>query len=102
MLIRTVRMTFRPDALPDFLAMFEAVAPRIRGFEGCRHLELWEDARYPNILTTYSLWDGPDALDAYRHSDLFRSTWAKTRPWFAAPTVAHSQHVKAGPITAPA
>lgn len=98
MLIRTVRMTFRPSALPDFLAMFEIVAPKIRGFEGCRHLELWEDARYPNILTTYSHWDGEDALEAYRHSDLFRTTWAQTKPWFAAPTVAHSQSVRVGPI----
>ncbi len=98
MLLRTVRMTFRPDALPAFLAMFEAVAPQIRAVAGCRHLELWEDARYPTILTTYSQWDSAEALDAYRHSDLFRATWAKTKPGFAAPTVAHSQHVKVGPI----
>ncbi len=106
MLVRTVRMTFRPDAVEEFLAMFEGVAPQIRTFEGCQHLELWEDARYPNILTTYSHWDSADALDAYRESALFRSTWARTKKWFAAPTVAHSQHVKAGPIepaaTAPA
>ena len=87
-------MTFRPDALADFLAMFEEVSPRIRGFAGCQHLELWEDARYPNILTTYSHWDSADALDAYRHSELFQTTWAKTKPLFAAPTVAHSQHVR--------
>lgn len=94
MLIRTVRMTFRPEAVADFLAMFEDVSPRIRAFAGCHHLELWEDMRFPNILTTYSLWDDEKALDAYRHSDLFRTTWAQTRRWFAAPTVAHSQVVK--------
>ena len=94
MLIRTVRMTFRPDALAEFLAMFEAVSPTIRDFEGCRHLELWEDARYPNILTTYSHWDSAADLDAYRHSEFFRTTWAQTKRWFAAPTVAHSQRVK--------
>ena len=98
MLIRTVRMTFRPDALADFFAMFEGVSPQIRAFEGCHHLELWEDARYPNILTTYSLWDDADALDAYRHSDLFRATWDRTKRLFAAPTVAHSQHVRVGPV----
>jgi quinol monooxygenase YgiN len=87
-------MTFRPDALPDFFALFEETAPKIRGFEGCHHLELWEDVRYPNILTTYSHWEDAAALDAYRHSDLFRSTWAKTKPLFAAPTVARSQHVR--------
>jgi quinol monooxygenase YgiN len=87
-------MTFRPESLADFYAVFEAAAPQIRRFDGCQHLELWEDARYPNILTTYSHWDGPEALHAYRHSDLFRSTWAETKPLFAAPTVAHSQHVR--------
>lgn len=91
-------MTFHPDAVGDFLAMFETVAPRIRGFDGCQRLELWEDARYPNILSTYSHWDSAIALDAYRHSALFRDTWAKTKTWFAAPTVAHSQHVRVGPI----
>ncbi len=41
MLIRLVRMTFRPDALEAFLALFDASAPQIRAFPGCRHLELW-------------------------------------------------------------
>ena len=84
-------MTFRPDRLDAFLALFREARPRIAAAPGCRHLELWEDARFPNVLTTYSEWDGADALDAYRRSDLFRETWAKTTPLFAAPPVAHSQ-----------
>lgn len=91
MLIRTVRMTFRPDRREAFLALFRASAPKIRAAPGCRHLALWEDARYPNILSTYSLWDNADALDRYRRSALFRETWAQTKPLFAAPPVAHSQ-----------
>ena len=94
MLIRTVRMTFRPDRVPEFLALFEATAPRIRSVAGCQRLELWEDVRFPNILSTYSHWDDESALDAYRHSELFRSTWAQTKPLFAAPPVAHSQSVR--------
>ncbi len=85
-------MTFRPDRLEDFLAdVFRPSAPLIRASAGCRHLALWQDARYPNVLTTYSLWDDEAALEAYRHSDLFRQTWARTTPLFAAPPVAHSQ-----------
>ena len=91
MLIRTVRMTFRPDRLDAFLAVFREARPRIAAAPGCRHLELWADARFPNVLTTYSHWDGADALDAYRRSALFRETWARTTPLFAAPPVAHSQ-----------
>lgn len=93
MLVRTVRMTFRPDRLDDFLVLFRASAPRIRAFPGCRHLTLLQDARFPNILTTYSLWESADALERYRTSDLFQTTWAETKPLFAAPPVAHSQHV---------
>lgn len=91
MLLRTVRMTFRPDRLGDFLVMFDDVRPRIAAAPGCRHLELWQDARFPNVLTTFSRWDDAEALDAYRHSDLFRETWARTTPLFAAAPVAHSQ-----------
>ncbi|NNF59558.1 MAG: antibiotic biosynthesis monooxygenase [Rhodothermaceae bacterium] len=93
MLIRTVRMTFRPDRLDDFLAIFQASAPHIRATEGCQHLVLWQDTRYPNILSTYSHWTGEAALNRYRESDLFRTTWAQTKPLFAAPPVAHSQQV---------
>lgn len=92
-LIRLVRMTFHPDALADFLDLFDASAPQIRAFPGCHHLDLWQDAHYPNILTTYSHWDDADALNRYRHSDLFQTTWAKTRPLFAAPPWARSQQV---------
>lgn len=91
-LIRLVRMTFRPDALEDFAALFAQSSPKIRAAAGCAHLELWRDARYPNILTTYSHWADADALDAYRHSELFRSTWARTKPLFAAPPHAVSYY----------
>lgn len=84
-------MTFRPDRLDTFHELFRTTAAHIRAFPGCRHLELWEDARYPNLLTTYSYWTDAEALDAYRESNLFRSTWAKTKPLFAAPPVARSQ-----------
>ena len=92
MLIRTVRMTLRPDRVEDFLEeVFRPSAPRIRAFPGCRHLALWRDERYPNVLTTYSLWESAEALAAYRQSELFRTTWARTTPLFAGPPVAHSQ-----------
>ncbi len=92
MLIRIVRMTFRPEALEAFMEIFDASAPKIRAFPGCLHLELWQDQHDPNILTTHSHWTGPDALERYRQSDLFKQTWAKTRPLFAAPPLAFSNH----------
>jgi quinol monooxygenase YgiN len=92
MLIRTVHMTFHPERVPDFLALFADARPKIAAQAGCRHLALWQDLRYPNIFTTFSHWDDPAALDAYRHSVLFKTTWAMTKPMFAASPVARSQH----------
>jgi quinol monooxygenase YgiN len=93
MLVRLVRMTFRPDALDAFLDHFDRAAPQIRTFDGCAHLELWQDARFPNVCTTHSHWRDGAALEAYRASDLFRTTWAEVKPLFAARPVAHSHRV---------
>ena len=91
-LVRIVRMTFRPDALDTFLAIFDRASPHIRATEGCLHLELWQDPRYPGVVTTFSEWMSEEALNAYRGSDLFRSTWSETRVLFASPPVARSHY----------
>jgi len=83
-------MTFDPDAVDAFIEHFDEVSPRIRGFDGCHHLELWRDPRYPNICTTYSHWESTDALNAYRHSDLFADAWTTAKSLFAARPVAQS------------
>lgn len=90
MLIRLVRMTFREDKLLDFQAIFDQSKHRIRAFPGCRHLELLNDPDHPAVRMTYSLWDSADALDAYRRSELFRTTWATTKALFAERAVAFS------------
>lgn len=89
-LIRIVRLTLHPDEVPAFLQMFEDVKGKIRASAGCMHLELLVDASYPNIMTTYSVWENEEALNAYRNSDLFRQTWKKTKRMFAAPPLAYS------------
>lgn len=97
MLVRLVRLTIAPQHCTRFLSLFDAAAPKIRAVDGCHHLELWEDARFENVLTTYSLWRDPVALDAYRASALFQSTWAETKPLFAAPPQAFSHAVVRAP-----
>lgn len=92
-LVRLVRLTLRPDARVVFLHHFDASAPKIRAFEGCRRLELWQGQRFPNVCTTFSLWTGEAALERYRRSALFRETWQQVKPLFAAPPVAHSHAV---------
>jgi len=57
MIIRIVQMTFREEAVSEFLALFEERRLQIRSFEGCRHLELWQDAADARIFFTYSHWE---------------------------------------------
>lgn len=87
---RIVRMTFHPDKLASFLALFDTVSPRIRSFPGCLHLEVWQDVRFPNRITTFSRWTNAVALEAYRTSPVFREAWEPTKALFAAPPEATS------------
>ena len=90
MLIRIVRMTFQKDKISDFLAIFNASKHKIRQFEGCQHLELLQDLSQSNVLMTYSFWENEAALENYRQSALFQTTWAATKMLFAAKPVAFS------------
>ncbi|GAB4011968.1 hypothetical protein GCM10028808_26920 [Spirosoma migulaei] len=90
MLVRIVRMTFQEGKLADFHAIFDASKQHIRSFPGNCHLELLRDPDHPNVRMTYSLWSSAEALEAYRQSDLFRTTWAATKALFAERTVAFS------------
>ncbi|OON67295.1 putative quinol monooxygenase [Hymenobacter sp. CRA2] len=90
MIIRIVRMTFRPDAVAEFLRVFRASEDRIRAQPGCRHMELWQDDDQPHIFCTHSHWDAAADLDRYRRSALFGEVWPATKKLFAAPPLAFS------------
>lgn len=90
MLIRIVRMTFRPEERENFLSLFDENKEKIRHFPGCTHLELLEDYNDPNVFSTYSYWNDETDLNAYRHSDLFAKVWANTKSKFAAKPIAFS------------
>jgi len=81
-MIRIVKMTFNPEKVNEFLANFEEVKSKIRAFDGVEHLELLSDKNNANIYFTYSIWESEDHLNNYRHSDLFKSVWAVTKPLF--------------------
>ena len=90
MLIRVVKMTFRPEEVANFLSLFEQIKDKIRGFEGCEHLELLRDMNDHNSYSTYSHWHDEDALNRYRNSDLFDSVWAETKAKFSQKPIAFS------------
>lgn len=83
-------MTFQPEMLPQFLVLFHQSKERIRNMEGCRHLELWQDADAPHVCTTFSIWDSQEHLDAYRNSELFGQIWPSTKSMFSAKPMAFS------------
>lgn len=83
MLIRIVKMTFRPEVLADFLAHFEGHKEQIRQFEGCQYLQVLQDKDNPAIIFSYSYWESEAHLEAYRHSEFFRGVWSFTKQLFA-------------------
>ena len=90
MISRIVRMQFRAGEREAFLDIFKAAKHPIRKFRGCQHLRLYNEAGHPEVFFTYSIWTSAAHLDAYRNSELFRTTWAKTRALFAAKAEAWS------------
>ena len=83
MITRIVKMTFEPTKVEEFLEVFNNAKEQIRTFEGNCYLELIQDIHQPNILFTYSKWEDESDLENYRRSELFATTWAKTKVLFA-------------------
>ncbi|WP_276132607.1 putative quinol monooxygenase [Polluticoccus soli] len=94
MIVRIVQMTFQPENIPSFLGLFEERKMMIRNFEGCKHLELWQDAHANNVFFTYSIWESEQHLDHYRFSELFKDTWARTKALFGEKAKAWSVNQK--------
>ena len=75
-------MSFEPSKVETFLSFFETKKKLIRGFDGCELLELYRDKNNPHIFFTYSYWKAESDLEAYRHSELFKTVWATTKQFF--------------------
>ncbi len=90
MITRIVRMEFDPEKVDAFRQIFDEVKAKIRAFEGCDHLELHRDDDEANVLYTVSYWASADDLERYRRSELFTTTWARTRELFKGRGSAYS------------
>lgn len=82
MLIRLVSMHFRAEACEEFLNIFNQSAPLIRAFSGCLYVELLRDQADASQFYTYSYWENEEAIEAYRNSELFQTTWSATKVLF--------------------
>jgi len=89
-MIRIVRMEFKPEEVPAFIAFFEKSKPVIAAMPGCSGVELYRDASADNVFYTHSLWTGTEALDAYRNTGFFKETWAYTKTLFSGKPQAFS------------
>lgn len=82
MITRFVKLTFKDDKIEDFINIWNESRDKIAGFSGCNFVEMHQ-ARVPNnVCFTHSIWESEDALNVYRHSELFQKTWAKTKVLF--------------------
>ena len=90
MLTRIVKMEFKSEEVVNFLSKFDMVKEKIRAFDGCAFLELYQDKNNKNIFFTCSKWEKESDLENYRTSDIFRSVWATTKPMFRSKAKAWS------------
>lgn len=90
MMVRIVKMTFRPEEVPVFQDLFEGWRHRIIAFPGCRQLQLLHDRQDPRVFMTYSIWGSSKDLEAYRNSEVFASVWPVVKRMFAEPAEAWS------------
>jgi quinol monooxygenase YgiN len=81
-MIRIVKLTFKPENFQDFLVFIEPYRPKINAVEGCHGVQFLSDITNPYIFFTYSRWDNPEALEAYRQSELFQHVWSTVKQWF--------------------
>jgi len=83
MLTRIVKMRFRVEEVPIFLALFEENRSHIASQPGCSGLQLLRGKDDPTLFFTYSHWEGKAQLNAYRNSALFGKVWPATKALFA-------------------
>ncbi|MDC6364439.1 MULTISPECIES: putative quinol monooxygenase [Flavobacteriaceae] len=83
MLIRIVKLTFKPENIPSFEQIFEESRDQIATFQGCQFVELYQDLNNPAVFFTYSFWQKESDLENYRASDFFKEVWSNTKKLFA-------------------
>lgn len=82
MITRIVKLTFKEEHIAEFHIIWNESKAKIAAFEGCHFVEMLQSKNPENICFTYSIWDDEDALNNYRHSELFQKTWARTKVLF--------------------
>lgn len=94
MILRLVKMTFKPEETANFLAYFETVKDDIASMSGIVNLKLYQDENNPNVIFTHSTWLNDSHLNVYRKSEVFGKVWPKTKAMFDDKPMAWSLKLK--------
>jgi len=94
MIKRIVRLSFDPAKVGQFISLFDENKKMIRSFPGCRYLELLKEQNTNNIYFTISIWESGVVLENYRTSELFETTWRKTKKLFNDKPLAWSLEIQ--------
>ena len=84
MITRLVKLTFAPQHCDAFLTIFKESQAKINARKGCNGVKLLRDTLQTNVFFTQSSWEDNNALESYRNSELFITTWARTKILFTA------------------
>jgi len=82
MIIRVVKLNLRREGLDVFMSLFLPRSEHVRNFPGCQYLQLWKDVEKPDIYFSYSWWESPAHLEAYRKSEVYKEVWALLKSQF--------------------
>ena len=75
-------MSFKEEKVEEFMDIFKESQKFISGFNGCMSLKLLKDKDNKNQFFTISEWHSADNLERYRKSEVFKSTWNRTKLLF--------------------
>ena len=84
MITRLVKLNLKPDKAGEFELIFNYTKPLIDSFEGCQTTNLFKISGADSQYFTISYWESEEHLENYRASALFKSTWSRVKPLFAA------------------
>ncbi|MBR9860368.1 antibiotic biosynthesis monooxygenase [bacterium] len=94
MILRVVKMTFRPEEVEGFLEYLDTIKHKIESRPGLVNLRIYRDTNNKNVVFTLSTWLDSEHLNLYRKSELFAEVWPKTKALFSDKAEAWSLRLK--------
>jgi quinol monooxygenase YgiN len=82
MITRVVKLSFKPENIQAFQAIFAETKQQIEQFKGCIGVKGFQDSKQPELFFTISQWESEMDLNAYRNSAFFESVWSRTKALF--------------------